>query len=408
MKTALRPLPSGLLAPVFCFLTLLILHSTPFTSRATAQSPAAPVSITGRVFNVATGYYLKNAEVRLEGANDIVYTNDDGSYTITVPAGKVTLTASYASVQTATRAIDAKPGVVNALDFDLQPIVLDRPSPLVPAPGAVAAPGRDDVVMLDRFVVTEERAGQAKAIMTQRAADNAVTAIATDNFGELTQGSIGEFLKYMPGVTLDYGEDEPETVRVGGLDPKYVGFSLDGIGLASSNAASSRANFLEQMSITGIDTIEFNQTLLARMPANTPAGKFELKSKYAFDRKRPELRYTIGLDGNTNAIELGRSYMPDDRKHHRTYPGGQISYGGPFFKRRLGVDISISRYATYRNNQMHQITYNYLNPWNPGNAGFNFVEKNGNLERYEDPIIQRLRWRDAPPNQNQLRRQPLR
>ncbi|MDF9826879.1 Ca-activated chloride channel family protein [Ereboglobus sp. PH5-10] len=53
---------------------------------------------------------------------------------------------------------------------------------------------------LERFTVTGERHGQAKLIMEQRAADNVVTAIAIDSFGELTQGSVGEFMKYMPGI----------------------------------------------------------------------------------------------------------------------------------------------------------------------------------------------------------------
>lgn len=396
MKTPTpRPLTSGPRAFVRCFLAFLILHTTFFINRAAAQAPTQTAQVTGRVFNVATGYYLKNAEVRLEGTHNIVYTEDGGYYAITVPAGPVTLSASYPSTQTATVTINTTPGAASTANFELQPFIIGRPVPDVAVTSA--APGKDDdIVTLDRFVVTEDRSGQAKALQIQRAAPNAVTAIATDNYGELLQGSVGELLKYMPGVTIDYSDEDASTVRVAGLDPKYTGFTLDGIALASADESTSRANRFDQMSLTGIESIEFHQTLLARMPASTPAGKFELKSKYAFDNKRPFIRFNLGLDGSTDAIELGRSYMPDDRKHYRTYPGGRISIGGPFLNRRLGVELSLSRYANYRNNQHHQISYSYLNPDPAVNPGVSFVERNGITEMKEGPNLRVLSWRDSP------------
>ena len=364
------------------------------TPQAQDAAPTQAVIVSGRVFNVATGYYVSNAEVRIDGTNTVVYTGDGGNYTIMVPSGRVMLTASYTSTQPTTVTIDAAPGGRNVADFDLKPIIVDARATSALSGTSAILRGADDLVVLDRFVVTEERSGQARAIMTQRAAENAVTAIAIDNFGDLTSGSIGEFLKYMPGVTVDYGEDEAETVRVAGLDPKYASFTIDGIGMASSYG-TSRANTFAQMSVTGIESIEFHQTLLARMPANSPAGKFELKTKYAFDRRKAELRFQLGLDGNSNAIEIGRSYMPDDKKHYRTYPGGQISYGAVFFDRRLGVEATISRYSNYRNNQSHYTYYTYRTP-NANNPGTQFVERNGTLEMMEGPTIARLSWREGP------------
>jgi TonB-dependent receptor len=209
----------------------------------------------------------------------------------------------------------------------------------------------------------------------------------------------------MPGITLDT-DDEGETsfVRVGGLDPKYAGFSMDGITLASATEGQTRANSFQQMSITAIESIEFNQTLLARMPANTPAGKFELKTRYAFNRKQPEISFDFGLDGTANTIEIGRAYLPDNKKHLRTWPGGRIGYGGVFLKRRLGIEASVSRYANYRSDQRHTIQYVYrIAPYidsngeyrdpNPGTA---WVTRNGNIEALEGPSIRQIQWLDGP------------
>lgn len=382
-------------------LPALLLSFLASTATAPAQTAAAPethpapqqtVVVTGRVSSAENGLYIKNAEVRLDGTNNAVYTEDGGVYTILVPSGTVSLTATYTGVQSATLSVEVGPGKTNTLDFDLKPY--PTVSRVGPGTGTEKA-GDVEIVMLERFTVQEERDGQAKAIMEQRAAANAVTVIAIDNFGDLTSGSVGEFLKYMPGVTVDYDEDEASTVRVGGLDPKYAGFSMDGVALASGYG-TTRANSFSQMSVTGIESIEFNQTLLARMPANTPAGKFELKTKYAFNRKKPELRFSIGLDGSGQAIEFGRNYMPDDKKHYRVHPGGQISYGGAFLKRRLGVEVTLSRYANYRNNQSHETKYSYLNPHHEDNADNSFVYTNGNLEMKEGPTIQGIVWREGP------------
>ena len=364
---------------------LFILHSAFFIPRSplAAQSgQPATVTVTGRVFNTASGYYVRNAEVRVAGTDNVVYTEDGGAYSIAVPAGAVTLTASYTGVQPATVTLEAAPGGRNIADFELTPIVF----------GATAS--KDEVIVLDRFEVSAERVGQAKAIQEQRAAINAKTVIATDNFGELTQGNIGEFMKYMPGLALDYTEVEATGVRIGGLDPKYTGFSTDGINLASANASSGASNAagtnatraldIAAVSITGIESIEFNQTLTASMDAGSAAGSINLKSKYSFNIRKNALRYQIGLDGTSDALDFGRDYMPDDRLHRRIFPGGMLNYGGVFFDRRLGIEASVSNYTAYALQQYNQVVYSY------------YVGDPAASALRNSPIINTIAWRPGP------------
>jgi hypothetical protein len=343
-----------------------------------AQSAASvPVAVTGRVFNAVTGYYVRSAEVRLAGTDNIVYTEDGGAYRIEVPAGPVTLTASYAGTRSSTLTLNAAPGAPNTLDFDLQAL------------GAGSdASARDKVVLLERFVVSEERIGQAKAIQEQRAAINAKTVIAADNFGELTQGNMGEFMKYMPGITLDYTEVEVTGVRIGGLDPKYTGFSMDGVNLASANGAATRAIDVSQMSITGVESIEFNQTLTADMDAGAAAGNINVKSKYSFNIKKNTLRWQATLDATTDALDLGRDYMPDDRLHRRVFPGGQLNYGGVFFNRRLGIEASVSDFTAYTMQQVNRVAYSYKLPSDSLTPDMDLFPSN--------PVIYYIMWRPGP------------
>ena len=62
-------------------------------------------------------------------------------------------------------------------------------------PRVSAARKDGEVIALSSFVVSEEREGNAKAIMEQRAALNMMNSVATDNFGDVTSGSLGEFVK---------------------------------------------------------------------------------------------------------------------------------------------------------------------------------------------------------------------
>ncbi|MDR0901993.1 MAG: TonB-dependent receptor, partial [Opitutaceae bacterium] len=315
-------------------------------------------AVSGRVFNTATGEYVRNAEIRVAGTDNIVYSEDSGHYRVQdLPAGPVTLTAGYASVRPATATVTIVAGGEVALDFELKPLLY-----------APAAPGQDDldrdaedgkVVMLDKFVVSETREGQAKAIMEQRAAMNAKTVIATDNFGELTMGDVGEFMKYMPGVTMHY-EVDAHNVSVGGLDPKYTRFAQNGATIAGANGG--RGISMMEVSITGIESIEFNQTLTASMDAGGGAGLINMKNKNAFDRKNPLFQFQAGMNGLGTALELQPTYWPDDKKHFKTRPGGQIGYARSFLNRRLGIELNLSYDSKATRQDMARVEYTYPSP----------------------------------------------
>jgi iron complex outermembrane recepter protein len=335
---------------------------------AHAQVSTAAGGLTGRVFNPASQEFVRNAEVRVAGTNVVTYTQDGGSYRLSnIPAGPVTVTVSYAGAEPASADLVIVAGQVATHDFDLQSTRLVRP-----------AVGTEEMVRMDAFVVSTEREGNAKAIMEQRAALNAKNVVASDNYGDLTMGDVGEFLKYMPGLTLDYLEVDASAVRIGGLDPKYASFTQDGVRMAASDpgfGANSRRNTFEQMSITGIESVEFNQTLTASMDADSPAGSINLRSKHAFERKGRRIVFQTYAMGTSDAITLKRSYIPDDEKHYKVFPAGQFGYADVFFDRRLGIEFNASYNASFVQQDRNQVEYNYTNPdrpvitgvmWRPG------------------------------------------
>lgn len=124
------------------------------------------------------------------------------------------------------------------------------------------APGEGTVVM-KQFMVQSQRETDAAAIAIneQRFAANRKDVISTDAFGDINQGNIGEFVKFIPGISLDVKDgNSPSGIMIRGFDPNYTNVTMDGGQLASTLIAntqtSSRGFLLEQANINNLSRIE--------------------------------------------------------------------------------------------------------------------------------------------------------
>jgi TonB-dependent receptor len=317
-------------------------------ARTSSQQHVGTGGVRGRVLNTATGEYVRNAEIRVEGTTLVTYSEDGGNFRLnSVPAGEITVVVRYTGLQESKAAVTVLADQVVTLDFELR------------VPSYASADGGADE--LNMVIVTAKREGQASAIMERRAAMNAKNVVAADNFGALTMGDVGEFMKSMPGISLDYTEVDATAVRIGGLDPKYSTFTIDGarMATATSNNNTGRQNSFEQMSITGIEAIELNNTLTARMDADSPGGAINLRSKYAFDRTGREVELQLGGVGTSDSTS-SRKYFPDDKKHPTIYPSAQLGYSDIFLDGRLGVAVNTSYNANYVQQDRIQTDWSYL------------------------------------------------
>jgi iron complex outermembrane receptor protein len=321
-----------------------------FASLCAAQTNEGG-AITGRIFNPASGEYLRNAQIRIDGTGQ-TYSSEDGGYFRISPVapGAVTLVVTYTGYQSVTTTVQVAAGATVNRDFELV--------------SSLAAPSDGGPIKLSAFTVSSEREGNAKAIMNQRNSMNITNSVASDVFGDVAEGNVGEFLKHMPGVELDLVQGEVRTIRLRGLDSEYTQVTLDGVSLGSADAnqgasGNARAFSFEQVSLASMDSIEVSKTISADVDANAPAGTINLKTKRAFDRASRYVSLQANLTAFSTRFNFDKSYGPDDRQSYKIHPGGIFDYADSFFNKRLGVNFNISESMAYSANARTTMTYNY-------------------------------------------------
>jgi len=308
-------------------------------------------SISGQVIDPATGDYKRDAIIRIVTANGerrTVTSEEGGEYRIVdVPAGIATLTISFTGYAEQSATVDVAAGETVRRDFALS------------APGA----GQAGV----EIVVTGVREGDARAIMAQRRSMNITNNLSSESFGEVSEGNIGEFLKFMPGVATQNQGGADDTVRyVGlrGLPPEYTSVTINGISVAGADAnegaASSRAFSFEQASLSSIDSIEISKTISADVDANAPAGTIDLRTKRAFDRRGRRIIMSLNATTQSDLWDSRRAGPTETGGKGRFRPGGSIEYSDVFLNGRLGVLASASLSRTHTELETVQNGWNYV------------------------------------------------
>jgi len=344
----MQPVRTRLLALVGLALTLIASLGAQSDSSATGR-------ISGRVFNPATQQYVRDAVVSVQGTNLSTTTEAGGFYHLdNVPAGAVKVVVTYSGYDPTVGEVGVTAGATAQQDFEL----------------IAAGESGDGTVIMETFVVSSESEGNAKAMQQGKNSMTVGRAIASDAFGDVTEGNVGEFLKYLPGVELEYVEADTRGPRLGGMGSEYASVSMDGMKLASADAftqyvafensaagSSNRSFGFEQVSINSIESIEINRVTTAAMDADAPAGNINLKTKRAFDTKGRRISWNIGTVLNTEEFHLGDSVGPNDsegRKMRRNY---SFNYSDVFLDNRLGILVGVSESNLY--NEQYRVDHTY-------------------------------------------------
>ncbi|MSU48683.1 MAG: TonB-dependent receptor [Opitutus sp.] len=223
--------------------------------------------VTGQVNNASTKLFLEGARVEGPGGR-VVFTDRDGEYEISLPAGPATLQFSYTGLTGEMISLQVRAG-----DRAVQNVQLTSA-----------------IYQLEKMTVSSVREGRALAITRQQQAPNLKNIASTDAFGNIADGNPGDLLQQLPGVTAVYNGQDVRSVQIRGIDASLNSVSMDGFQMAVSNSAGGstqgmgRAYEFEQASLGLIETIELTKAPTPDMPASSIGGNVNMVTKSAFDR----------------------------------------------------------------------------------------------------------------------------
>lgn len=240
-----------------------------------------------------------------------------------------------------------------------------------------------NVFELEALEVVSEADSYGAAVETMRASVNNITVLDSGAFGDVTEGNVGEFMKYLPGVAVDYVAADVRAISVRGLASNFTPVTIDGNRMASAASSNPLRTFeLEQVSLNNIERIEVAKVPRPDMWADSLGGSVNLVSKTAFDADKARIDYKAYISFNSEAITFGRSPGWGDQTKYKIYPGVDFSYYNVVADGKVGIRIS------YLNSNQFNVQHRSRFRWE-------FDEIN---EDVPDPIpvLQRYQMQDGP------------
>lgn len=310
--------------------------------------------VTGRVYDTTTGEYLRDAvidAVAVNGEARSATSGEGGTYRISdLPAGPAKVTVRFTGYAGQTSTVAIRSGQMAKLDFNLK------------------APGQQPTKNGDIMVIGARESG-ARELMAQRRELQIADVLSTEAYGDIAGGNPAEFLKYMPGVDVDGTNGTSLYAYLRGLPAEFTRTQLNGMDIVSANAnaptgysnaaAAARIFSFESISMSAIDSVTTYKTVGADQNADAPAGIIDLRTKHAYDRKKP--LFVVSLEGFTheNMLDGYRHTGPDQPGgwgSKRFLPNASLFYSNSFFDHKLGVTFSLAYNDQYI--EREQITMN--------------------------------------------------
>ena len=302
-----------------------VLFSVILTARA---QTSATGTIEGRVFDAGRDEFLEKARLTIDGTTLETFTDAIGHYRFTnVPPGAVTIRVFFTGLPAQSEVVQVTAGSTVQRDVTLR--------------AAKAGTSADTVKMSD-FVVstTREMDAASIAINQQRYAPNITNVVAADEFGVVVDGTPGEVMKFLPGITMEYSAGEARTISMNGVAADYVPVTIDGADVASTgNGSTSRAVSLDSVSVNNLSRVEVFQSPTPESQGAALAGSVNMVSRSAFERSRPEFNYSVAITMKDSERDFKKTPGPMFSPERKITPALNFSAIVPVNK-RFGFTLS--------------------------------------------------------------------
>jgi len=286
--------------------------------------------IKGRVLD-SDNLSMPGATVILESLNKGTVTDNYGYYTLTgVPAGAYDLRVSYIGFKSDEQTVTIEPGKTTTADFILEA-----------------------GIALSEVVVTGQLQGQSKALNTQMNKGNITNIISSDQVGRFPDANIGDALKRIPGISVQYDQGEARFGNIRGTAPQYNSVMINGERIPSAEA-EDRTVQLDLVPADMIQSIEVNKAVTPDMDGDAIGGSVNLITRSApYDR-----RVSATLGSGYNLLTEKPIY------------NGAFILGNRFFDNKLGVIASFSHHNHQLGSDNVEAEWDYMDDNNKNGSAF--------------------------------------
>jgi TonB-dependent receptor len=264
--------------------------------------------IRGRVLD-SDNLSMPGAAIIIESINKGTITDNYGSYTLTgIPEGTYEVSVSYIGFNPDKKQVSVEPGKTTVVDYILEA-----------------------GIELSEVVVSGQLQGQSKALNTQMNKGNITNIISSDQVGRFPDANIGDALKRIPGINVQYDQGEARFGNIRGTAPQYNSVMVNGERIPSAEA-EDRTVQLDLVPADMIQAIEVNKAVTPDMDADAIGGSVNLVTRSApYDRR---VSLTLGS---------GYNFLAE-----KPIFNGAFVLGDRFLNKKLGVIAS----ASYHNHQL--------------------------------------------------------
>ena len=289
--------------------------------------------VTGQITD-AEKQILPGASIIVEGMHAGVTSDINGFYTIAnLKPGTYTLKVSYVGYSPKEMTVTIANGKVLTRD-----VVLDEGAEL------------KEVEVLGAF------SGQRKAFQMQKAAMGVTNVVSADQVGKFPDSNIGDALKRINGINVQYDQGEARFGQVRGTSADLTSVTVNGNRLPSAEGDTRNVQ-LDLIPADMIQTIEVNKVVTSDMDGDAIGGEVNLVTKSTPSHRI--LNFTAGTGyiwiSEKPQLNLG------------------ATWGQRFFNDKFGVMASAS--------------YQYA-PGGSDNTEFEYVEKDGKVVLNEAQVRQ--------------------
>lgn len=219
-------------------------------------------TIRGRVLdterNILTGAVVYIEDLQVGAVSDV-----NGYYTITnVTPGEHSVEVSYIGYEAGKTTISVKEG-----ETLQQEIILDEGS-----------------TQMDEVVVSSAMQGQHRAINAQKNALNLIDVVSADQAGKYPDSNIGDALKRISGINVQYDQGEARFGQVRGTPADMSSVTINGNRLPSAEG-ETRSVQLDLIPSDMIQTIEVSKVVTPDMDADAIGGSINLVTKNSPTRR---------------------------------------------------------------------------------------------------------------------------